>query len=335
MCSYLGELVKIFLKAIKFTVFFPEPLFHSKFSQLPKTGPINGVFIIHMTVCVFTFRVEIPFTFVCNMLFSHINMFKIQTLRRIKSCVNSSVTLTDSVFLHSRCPWLCGLKKDADNKVRRCWRWGGGENVPSHLVHHQCLSRRIHPHRFWQLQCPDECWWTHREPEPVGHSGSGGVRPAAHALLPSDQRVHYLLFYRQPVIICQRPTQVVPGGVAPLPQRACAACGNQARSAQRQRDHQEAKGAEPGSHHTAAGHDAGKADQRREIFGVLRSATGRRQGSFCWGCACRSLSCHQKEFQKMRPLVVWPRGPMKMDLESSEDRQMILVLVAISPFLCF
>lgn len=32
----------------------------------------------------------------------------------------------------------------------------------------------------------------------------------------------------------------------------------------------------------------------------------------------------------MRPLVVWPRGLTQTDSESSEDRQMILVLIAIS-----
>lgn len=33
----------------------------------------------------------------------------------------------------------------------------------------------------------------------------------------------------------------------------------------------------------------------------------------------------------MHPLVVRPRRLVEMDLESSEDRRMILVLIAISP----
>uniref|UniRef100_A0A8B9IEN7 Integrin subunit beta 1 binding protein 2 n=1 Tax=Anser cygnoides TaxID=8845 RepID=A0A8B9IEN7_ANSCY len=41
---------------------------------------------------------------------------------------------------------LCFWVKNADYKVRSCWRWRCGKNLSSHQLYHQCLPRRVHPY---------------------------------------------------------------------------------------------------------------------------------------------------------------------------------------------
>lgn len=48
--------------------------------------------------------------------------------------------------------------------------------------------------------------------EPVGHGGSGGVRPAEDAVVPADQRLHHLLLHLEPRLLRERQTQVAPRG---------------------------------------------------------------------------------------------------------------------------
>lgn len=51
-----------------------------------------------------------------------------------------------------------------------------------------------------------------RQPEPVGHGWAGGVRQIEDAVLPSDQRLHHLLFHLKPCLLRKRQTQVASRG---------------------------------------------------------------------------------------------------------------------------
>lgn len=108
----------------------------------------------------------------------------------------------------------------AEHQMCRRWRWCGGKDVPADILHHRSFSQRVHPHGVRQLQLAGERGRPDHQPQPVGHSRPGGIRPSAYALLPPDQCLRHLLLHFQPSILRECEAQVAARGEAPLPQRA-------------------------------------------------------------------------------------------------------------------
>ncbi|CAI9532804.1 unnamed protein product [Staurois parvus] len=122
---------------------------------------------------------------------------------------------------------------------------------------------------------------------------AGGVRPPPHPVLPPDQRLHHLLLHRQPVFLRQRQTQVAPGGLPPLPQRARSTRGHQAGSPERRRDYKKAQ----------RGLVARQADRGRQVPGVLRPAPGRGEGSVRRGRPSRSEPRDEEGPEEVRSVI--------------------------------
>ena len=106
--------------------------------------------------------------------------------------------------------------------MRGYWRRSRGQNVPPHLLRHESLPQRLHPHRVRKLyrRCKGQRGISGRL-DPLGHRRTRGLRPTEAAFVSPMRRLPRLLLGQQSGLAAERQEKVDPGaGSPPSPRRS-------------------------------------------------------------------------------------------------------------------